>query len=272
MAGGKGDSGHKLGEGAVVRKTISPYDITSLDNPGLAITQVQLKGENYEEWARSFRTALHARKKFRFIDGSIKKPDDTSDDIEDWWTINSLLVSWIRNTIEPTLRSTISHVEAAKDLWDDIRERFSMANGPRIQQLRSYLLEKQREEEKVHHFLMGLDRTYSTVRSNILANDPLPSLSKAYSMMEDRSDVMAMAVQSRGRGESKEKGGVCSHCKQPRHDIDNCFAIIGYPEWWGDRPQGTMKGGSRGKNLGQRQSNGRERGGSKLMLSRPTQG
>ena len=33
------------------RKTISPYDITSLDNPGFTITQVQLKGDNYEEWA-----------------------------------------------------------------------------------------------------------------------------------------------------------------------------------------------------------------------------
>jgi len=36
-------------------KTISPYDITTLDNHSLLITQVQLKGENYDEWARSVR-------------------------------------------------------------------------------------------------------------------------------------------------------------------------------------------------------------------------
>jgi len=54
---------------------------------------------------------LRARKKFGFIDVSIKKPMDDSMDLEDWWTINSLLVSWIRNTIESSLRSTISHVE-----------------------------------------------------------------------------------------------------------------------------------------------------------------
>ena len=98
------------------RKTILPYDITSLYNPGFTITQVQLKGDNYEEWARSFRTALRARKKFGFIDGTIKQPGEGSGDLEDWWTINSLLVSWIRNTIEPTLRSTISHIEIAQDL------------------------------------------------------------------------------------------------------------------------------------------------------------
>jgi len=75
---------------------------------------VQLKGENYDEWARSLGTVLRARKKFGFIDGSTKKPMDNSTDLEDWWTINSLLVSWIRNTIESSLRLTISHVEIAR--------------------------------------------------------------------------------------------------------------------------------------------------------------
>ena len=45
-------------------------------------------------------------------------------------------------------------------------------------------LEKRREEEKVHQFLMGLDDAiYGTVRSNLLANDPLPSLNRVYSAM-----------------------------------------------------------------------------------------
>ncbi|GJX43221.1 retrovirus-related pol polyprotein from transposon TNT 1-94 [Tanacetum coccineum] len=179
------------------RKMISPYDITSLDNPGLSITQVQLKGDNYDEWSRSFRTALRPRKKFGFVDGTIKQREETDKDAEDWWTINSLLVSWIRNTIEPSLRSTISHVEIAKTLWDDLKDRFSIANGPRIQQLKSDLascrqkgltickcdlekkLAKKQEDEKVHTFLMGLDENvYRTTRSNILAQDPLPNMNK----------------------------------------------------------------------------------------------
>jgi len=60
-------------------KTISPYE----------------KGKNYDEWARSVRTTLRVRKKFDFIDGTIKKPMDDSRDLEDWWTINFLLVTWI---------------------------------------------------------------------------------------------------------------------------------------------------------------------------------
>jgi len=41
-------------DGFSQQKTLSAYDITSLDNPGLSITQVQLRGENYDEWAHSF--------------------------------------------------------------------------------------------------------------------------------------------------------------------------------------------------------------------------
>jgi len=132
-----------------MEETISPYDITSRGNPGLSIAQVQLRGENYDEWARSFRTALRARKKFGFVDGTIKRPDEKSKDLEDWWTINSLLVSWIRNTIEPSLRSTISHVEVAKDLWNDIKERFFVTNGPWIQQLKSALVNYKRKGKTI---------------------------------------------------------------------------------------------------------------------------
>ena len=85
------------------RKMLTPYALTSNDNPGNIITQVQLKGENYDEWARAVRTALRAKKKYGFVDGFIKQPDIESPELEDWWTINSMLVSWVFNTIEPTL-------------------------------------------------------------------------------------------------------------------------------------------------------------------------
>ncbi|KAK3028580.1 hypothetical protein RJ639_039271 [Escallonia herrerae] len=315
------------GKDGIQRKTISPYDLTTNDNPGIIITQVQLKGENYDEWARSIWTALRARKKFGFIDRTIKRPDENSSDLEDWWTINSLLVSWIRNTIEPTLRSTISHVEVAQDLWTDIKERFSIVNGPRIQQLKTELadckqkgltivnyygklkmiwdelanfeqmptckcgkctcdlgsvLEKKREEEKVHQFLMGLDETiYGTVRSNVLAQDPLPNLNRVYSTLiqeekvktiargkEERSEAMAFAAQSttayRSRGEWKDKNVVCSNCKRAGHESENCFLLVGYPEWWGDRPRGDGKAGGRGRGQQQQKmghSGSRGRGG-----------
>ena len=106
---------------------------------------------------------------------------------------------------------------------------------------------------------MGLDDTlYGTVRSNLLAQDPLPTLNKVYATLvqeerlrgitrvtEEHGEAMAFAVHSNFK--HKEKGRLCSHCNQTGHDSEGCFQLIGYPEWWGDRPRGPMKGSGRGK-------------------------
>ncbi|XP_073280573.1 uncharacterized protein [Primulina huaijiensis] len=307
------------------KKINSPYDLSSNDNPGNVITQVKLRGdENYEEWARSIRTSLRARRKWSFVDGSISEPQEGSPELEDWWTVQSMLVSWIRNTIESDLRSTISHMENAKDLWEDIEERFHIANGPRIQQIKTELneckqhglsmvvyygkmkalwdelanydqiptctctgckcklsakLEKRREEEKVHQFLMGLDEgSYGTVRSNLLATEPLPTLNKVYLALaqeermkiitrarEDRGEVIGLAVQTntrlKGRGETKDNTMICPKCNRTGHDSTSCFQLIGYPEWWGDRPRGEGRAGGRGRGGQQRTRTGRGRSG-----------
>lgn len=121
------------------RRTISPYDLSTNDNPGAVISQPLLNGQNYDEWAQNLRVALSARKKFAFINGSIPKPTDYSPDYEDWLANNHLLVTWIKQTIEPKLRSNISHKEVAKDLWDHIKRRFALKSGARYQQLRGSL-------------------------------------------------------------------------------------------------------------------------------------
>lgn len=134
MAGKEGQSKSSItGDEQSQKRKPSPYDLNSNDNPRNMITQVQLKGKNYDEWARAMKTSLRARRKWGFIDGTIQKPDEGSSDLEDWWTVQAMLVSWILNTVEPTLRTTISYLETAKEVWEDIKERFSVVNGPRIQ-------------------------------------------------------------------------------------------------------------------------------------------
>lgn len=287
------------------KKKPSSYDLHSNDNPGSVITQ--LRGENYDEWARAIKISLRARRKWGFIDGTIKKPEEGSSIMEDWWTVQAMLVSWILNTVEPTLRTTISYLETAKELWDDIKERFSVVNGPRIQQLKSDLapckqgglsmvayygklkalwddlanyeqalactckgctcgiqakFEKRKEEERSHTFLMGLnDELYGTVSSNLLATDPMPSLNKMYSILvqeermrivtrgnDERTEVaLAVRANARMKGREMKNKSVCAHCNKAGHDEAGCFLLIGYPEWWGERPRDDDKAGGRGR-------------------------
>lgn len=141
---------HATGKGQIM---MSPYYLHPSDNPGSLISPVQLKGENYAEWARSMRNALRAKKKLRFVDGKIQQPSDDSTELEDWWMVNSMFVAWIFNTIEPTIRSTVTYMENVKDLWEDLRQRFSIGNGPRVHQLRTDLAAcKQRGQSVVAYY------------------------------------------------------------------------------------------------------------------------
>ena len=135
---GDGNGGNK-GKKLVAIDPTSPYYLHHSDHPGMNVCPAVLKGDNYQEWEKSMRIAFRAKHKLGFLDGLVTKPDDLASEIEDWWSVNSMLVVWVVQPIEPTLQSTITYYDTVKELWDDLRKRFSIGNGPRIQQLTSDL-------------------------------------------------------------------------------------------------------------------------------------
>ncbi|XP_062104448.1 uncharacterized protein LOC133815651 [Humulus lupulus] len=116
----------------------SPFFLGPQDRPGDFITLARFTGENYDDWAGEIETALQARRKFGFLDGTITSPEPPCTQA-DWLTIHAMLISWIMNTITPEVKITLSKYKDAKRLWDTLRERFALVNGPQIQQLKKAL-------------------------------------------------------------------------------------------------------------------------------------
>ncbi|KAK6131674.1 hypothetical protein DH2020_034581 [Rehmannia glutinosa] len=161
MAGGGDDKNKKI-------DLTSPYSLGSQDNPGNVITNIQLRGENYDEWARAIRLSLKARRKFDFVEGTVTKPNGT-EKLDDWSVVHSMLVSWIMNTIEPTLRSTIAYYEDDAALWKDLKERFCVVNGPRIQQLKSAFGDcKQAKNEPVVNYFGCLKQIWDELATYVI--------------------------------------------------------------------------------------------------------
>lgn len=124
-------------------------------------------------------------------------------------------------------------------------------------------LEKKKEEDKIHQFLLGLDEAvYGGVQTAVVTTDPMPAMNQVYAKIksverlrsvvrnrEQSSSQAAFAVRTSNAGgayaEEKTKL-VCSNCKKTCHSADTCFQIIGFPEWWGEKPRQGGRGGRGG--------------------------
>ena len=197
------------------------FSLHPSDNPGALISSVVLKEENYLEWSTELRNSLQAKKKIRFIDGTLTKPV-AEPDLSSWLAANSMTVGWIQTSIDPKIHSTVAYESVAATLWESLRVRFSVANGVRQQVLKDEIalckqkgqpvleyygrltklweelqnyntskvcrceaaadILKEREDDRVHKFLFGLDLPrFGNIRSTITGEDPLPPLNQVYS-------------------------------------------------------------------------------------------
>ncbi|XP_010420948.1 PREDICTED: uncharacterized protein LOC104706448 [Camelina sativa] len=118
--------------------------------------------------------------------------------------------------------------------------------------------ETDREEDKVHQFLC--DDQFRAVRSSLVARVLVQPLEEVYNIVkqeedlcvsgEERAEVVSFAVNTKPRFKLEDKEGMlCKLCNHHGHTVDRCYAVIGYPEWWGDRLksrsfQGRGRGGS----------------------------
>ncbi|OMO86373.1 Integrase, catalytic core [Corchorus capsularis] len=131
-----------------------------------------------------------------------------------------------------------------KILWDEfqlLRHIPSCACQPicfcGLSKIREYF-----DNDQVMVFIKGLNESYSTVKSQILLMDPLPSLNKAFSLVlqQERSikpvfvNVLAVKgnspfVPKKGFNPTK-KPMVCTHCGREGHTIEKCYKKHGFPQ------------------------------------------
>lgn len=159
------------------------------------------------------------------------------------------------------------------------------------------IYEKEREDERVHQFIMGLDDSrFGNVVSSIIEADELPDIGKVYAKVireearlesaktrELKSDAVGFTTRRDTATAEEQVGGgsrrdsrdgssqghkveflsgrnrdrVCSHCGKTGHEKNTCWQIIGYPKWMTERGGGR---GGRGFSRGSGRGSGAGRG------------
>lgn len=130
--------------------------------------------------------------------------------------------SWILNSLSKDIVEVFLYVNTAKELWDELRERIMGCNGPLLYQIQKEITTVTQENTivaqyytklkklwdelacltpvlecscgaartiyetldfgKLVQFLMGLNDAYDSIRGQILLQEPLPIVNKAYTL------------------------------------------------------------------------------------------
>ncbi|KHN41686.1 hypothetical protein glysoja_040841, partial [Glycine soja] len=244
----------------------SPYFIHPSDGPSsVSITPV-LDGTNYQSWSRTFHMTLISRNKMAFLLGTIPVPSITEPTLYSAWErCNTLIMSWLLNSLSPFIAQSVIFLECAADIWNDLRERNRSVSDfytalkilwEELDNYRPFVIysceaKKYHQRDFVIRFLKGLDERFSVVRSQILLMDPLPMVNRVFSMVvqhecqlsvvppssdEPNSFVNASNGFGKGRGVSgsssthkNASNKRCSYCHRTGHTIDVCWGKHDYP-------------------------------------------
>ncbi|KAJ0494379.1 hypothetical protein HanRHA438_Chr12g0564211 [Helianthus annuus] len=124
---------------------------------------------------------------------------------------------------------------------------------------------KVRSENKLFQLLNALDRKYDSLKREILRWDPLPTTEAAYAAVRKEtahqsifgntqqgvgsglnslgsSDGLGLVSRSRWSDQKSNPSSSridksklkCDHCGMAKHTKEQCFKIVGYPDWWAD--------------------------------------
>ncbi|XP_027360593.1 uncharacterized protein LOC113868845 [Abrus precatorius] len=113
----------------------SPFFIHPSEGPfSVSITPV-LDGTNYQSWSRAIKMALISKNKMAFLLGTIPVPKVEEPLYSAWERCNTLIMSWLLNSVTPSITQSVIFLECAIDIWNDLCERFLQRDLLRIAEL-----------------------------------------------------------------------------------------------------------------------------------------
>ncbi|XP_010495389.1 PREDICTED: uncharacterized protein LOC104772479 [Camelina sativa] len=158
-----------------------------------------------------------------------------------------------------------------KVYWDDLSDfeaAFTCCCGnDRCSSMTKY--RKIQDKSFIHQFLMGLDNSrFGTARSNLLSRLGDLTLESVYSQIKQEETHLNTTRRTEGKNSvigfsatatsitKSNTSMTCTHCGRTGHEKQQCFKLVGYPEWWGEqltlgrghssRGRGSVRGRNRG--------------------------
>ncbi|KAG7599611.1 Integrase catalytic core [Arabidopsis suecica] len=109
----------------------SPFALSNSDSPGNTLVSEVLDGSNFSSWKIAMFVALDAKNKIAFVDGTLPRPPEFDPSFRVWSRCNSMVKSWILNSVTKQIYKSILRFNDAAEIWKDLITRFHITNLPR---------------------------------------------------------------------------------------------------------------------------------------------
>jgi hypothetical protein len=118
----------------------------------------RLNGKNYLKWSQLVRTFLKGKGKLNHLLGKGPKPEDPKFDA--WDEEDSMVMSWLWNSMLPEISDTCMFLGTAKDIWDAVCQTYSKVHdAAQIYEIKTKISNAKQENRSVteySNFLKGL--------------------------------------------------------------------------------------------------------------------
>ncbi|GJZ18878.1 hypothetical protein Tco_0555468 [Tanacetum coccineum] len=240
---------------------------------------LKLNSQNYALWTRMIRVAIGEKSKSLLSHLTTDPPDQTSEDYEQWEQEDLIIFSWLIQNIEPVLACNLTEYPTAKMLWDALVGEIDRMNPNPIkcpEDIKTY--SKIMSEQKLFQFLNALDRRYEPIKREILRLEPFPSVEAAYTtvrkeaahqnilgatinetqgigagLIATKTEGLGLVSKFNRRSDHSQIGSSsrvdksklkCGECGMTGHTKEECFRLVGYPDWWTNgHKKGTKNSG-----------------------------
>ena len=133
----------------------SPLFLHHSDNSLSGAITPLLNLSNYHTWSRIFLMQLSIRNKLGFIHGTVPIPTNP-DSKEAWKRCNTIILSWMMNSVSPDIKSALYYAKTAAEGWQKLKMRYAQPNDVRIFQLQKEIMVTKQGHSSVTDFFTKL--------------------------------------------------------------------------------------------------------------------
>ncbi|XP_019237807.1 PREDICTED: uncharacterized protein LOC109217959 [Nicotiana attenuata] len=229
--------------------TSSPLYMHPSESAGSMLVRIPFDGTEYRSWKRGVLRSLSVKNKVGFITGKCQKLVIGYVTFDQWERCDDMVTSWILNSLSKDLADNLQYVNDAKELWQELEDRYDQTNGAKLYQLQKKINDLSQGTLDITGYYTKIKKLWEELNAlNAHAQCSCQCIYGAKASIQkteqDKRLVQFLTGLNevytvvRGSGNNSHGRGYmgnrprpfCDFCKRPGHIKDKCYKIHGYPQ------------------------------------------